>query len=297
MTASTANPPAGSSARVRPRHVGHTRRWAISRLFGYIVLIGLSLISVFPLVWMILTSLKTRDTVFVGPLIPDRVSFDAYAFIWNEMGIGRPFMNNVLLTLAATLGVVFFATLGGYAFSVLPIPGKDVIFGILMAALLIPGALIIVPAFAELRGMGLLNSLTGLALIHIGMNIPFAVFLMRMFFDAIPKELREAAIVDGASEFTVFTRVALPLCLPGTATVGIFQVMFTWNDLMLSNGLIQSQANRTLQPALYALVGQYSTNWPALTAALTTAAVPIIIFFVLMQKPFVAGLIAGSVKG
>ncbi|MCU1525934.1 MAG: binding-protein-dependent transport system inner rane component [Microbacteriaceae bacterium] len=279
---------------VRGRLAGHTPG---GRVAGYAFLIALALVSVGPLVWMVLTSLKPASAVFNGPLVPQHPQLNAYAYVIGNLGIGSYFLNSVIVTSITVIGVIVASSLAGYAFAFLPIPGKRVVFGVLMSALLIPAALFLIPAFIELRTLGLLNTQLGLALVHTGAGVPFAIFLMRSFFENIPTELRDAARMDGAREVTIFLRVALPLSLPGVATVAIFQVLFTWNDLMLSNGLIQDRSIQTLQPALYTLVGEHASNWPALTAALTIAAAPVIIFFVAVQRLFVAGLLAGSVKG
>lgn len=275
---------------VRPQRV-------VGRVLGYLLLIVLSLVFIGPLVWMVLTSLKPASEVFGGPLLPQHPTFDAYVFLGNDLHIGSYFVNSVIVTGITVVGVVVVSALAGYAFAFLPIPAKNVIFGILLVALLLPAALFLIPAFIELSNLGLLNTQVGLALVHTGAGVPFAIFLMRTFFQAVPMELRDAARIDGAREITIFFRVAVPLTLPGLATVAIFQVLFTWNDLLLSNGLIQNRDYQTIQPALYTLVGEYQSNWPALTAALTLAALPVIVFFVATQRLFVAGLLAGSVKG
>jgi ABC-type glycerol-3-phosphate transport system permease component len=274
------------------------RRWRAGRVAGYCFLVVLALVFIGPLVWMILTSLKPQSDVFAGPLIPRHLQFGAYSYVWKTLGIGTNFLNSVYVTALTVAGVVVVSSLAGYAFTFLPIPAKNVVFGLLMCALLLPSALFLIPAFIELRNLGMLNTRTGLALVHTGAGVPLAVYLMRNFFGrSVPGELRDAARIDGANEVTIFWKVALPLCLPGIATVAIFQVLFTWNDLMLSNGLIQNKSLQTLQPALYTMVGEYATNWPALCAALTIAAVPVVAFFILAQRLFVSGLLVGSVKG
>ena len=267
------------------------------RVAGYLFLVILALVSVGPLVWMVLTSLKPASAVFNGPLVPEHPQLDAYGYVFGNLGLGSYFVNSVIVTSITVAGVVLASSLAGYAFAFLPIPGKRIVFACLMSALLIPAALFLIPAFIELKNLGLLDTQLGLALVHTGAGVPFAIFLMRSFFENIPPELRDAARIDGANELTIFFRVAMPLTVPGLATVAIFQVLFTWNDLLLSNGLIQDRAIQTLQPALYTLVGEHASNWPALTAALTIAAAPVVIFFVAVQRLFVAGLLTGSVKG
>ncbi len=286
-----ATSPGASPARRRLR-----RR--VGRLVGYCFLLAVAAVCIGPLVWMVLTSLKPRSAVFTGPILPHHVEFDAYRYVWETLGIGTNFLNSMYVTALTVAGVIVVSSVAGYAFTFLPIPAKNVVFGLLMCALLLPSALFLIPAFIELRDLGLLNTRTGLALVHTGAGVPLAIYLMRNFFGRfVPAELRDAARIDGASELAIFRKVAIPLCLPGIATVAIFQVLFTWNDLMLSNGLIQDKSLQTLQPALYTMVGEYATNWPALCAALTIAALPVVLFFVLVQRLFVAGLLVGSVKG
>jgi ABC-type glycerol-3-phosphate transport system permease component len=270
---------------------------AFMRFAGYCFLVATALVFGGPLLWMIATSLKAQSQVFNGPLIPHRVHFAAYSYIWSGLGLGVYYLNSVIVTTMTVVGVVLASSLAGYAFVFVTIPAKRTLFAVMMFALLIPAPLLLIPAFIELRAFGLLNTRTGLALIQVGTGVPFATFLMRSFFRSVSTELRDAARVDGASELRIFWRVVLPLCLPGVATIAIFQVLFTWNELMLSNGLIQNRSLQTLQPALYSLVGEHATNWPVLTAALTVAAFPVVIFFVAVQRYFVAGLQAGAVKG
>jgi ABC-type glycerol-3-phosphate transport system permease component len=290
--AATAAPATASQPSWRPRQ----RR--LGRVAGYCFLVALALVFIGPLVWMILTSLKPQSAVFGGPLIPRQIQFGAYGYVWKTLGIGTNFVNSVYVTSLTVAGVIVVSSLAGYAFAFLPIPARNVIFGLLMCALLLPSALFLIPAFIELRSLGMLDTRTGLALVHTGAGVPLAIYLMRNFFGrSVPGELRDAARIDGANEVTIFWKVALPLCLPGIATVAIFQVLFTWNDLMLSNGLIQNKSLQTLQPALYTMVGEYATNWPALCAALTIAATPVVVFFILAQRLFVSGLLVGSVKG
>jgi ABC-type glycerol-3-phosphate transport system permease component len=268
------------------------------RLFGYAFLIAVAATCIGPLFWMVLTSLKPQSEVFNGPVFSSHLQVGAYRYVWETLGIGSNFLNSLYVTTVTVVGVVVVSSLAGYAFTFLPIPAKNVVFGLLLCALLLPSALFLIPAFIELRDLGLLNTRTGLALVHTGAGVPLAIYLMRNFFGRfVPAELRDAARIDGASEVKIFWKIALPLCLPGIATVAIFQVLFTWNDLMLSNGLIQSKSLQTLQPALYTMVGEYATNWPALCAALTIAALPVVVFFIFAQRLFVAGLLAGSLKG
>ena len=269
----------------------------ISRAAGYSILIFLTITSIFPLIWMILMSLKDQSETYSGTFWPKTVTLAAYKFIFTDMNIGMFMWNSIKITLVTLVAVVFLATLSGYAFARLEFRGKNVIFLVLLSTLMLPATVLIIPLFLQLRDMGLIDSQIGLILAYIGGGLPFAMFLMRSFFTTLPSELVDAGRIDGASEFGIFWRIMLPLARPGIATITIFQFMNTWNEFIFAATFLHDPAKRPLQPSLFALVGRYSTNWPALTASLTSSIIPIVLVYVLMQKQFVAGLTTGAIKG
>jgi ABC-type glycerol-3-phosphate transport system permease component len=266
------------------------------RASGYLVLIVLSVGSMLPLLWMIVTSLRPNNTVFDGP-IPKQVTVAAYQYAWSRMHILTYFLNSVYITAATVALVLAISLLAGYGFGRLRFRGREVLFVALMSALFLPAAAILIPVFLELKEFNLIGSQLGVILIYVATGVPFSTLLMRAFFASLPGELADAARIDGAGELRTFWHVMLPLAGPGVATISIFQVLFTWNELMFANALIQKEGLLPLQPKLYSLVGEYTTNWPALTAALTIAIVPILIVYMILQRWYVAGLTAAAVKG
>jgi ABC-type glycerol-3-phosphate transport system permease component len=282
------------SARTR-RHRRGMRHYTV-RTLGYLVLIVLSLITVFPFLWMLMTSIRPSSTVFGSSLIPHEVTFSAYSTAWRQADIPRHFLISLGITAITVAAVVFLATLAGYSFARLDFPAKRVIYLGLLTTMMLPATAVIVPLFLELKQLTLINTLQGLVLVYIGTSLPFAMFLMRAFFETLPGDLADAARVDGAGEFRIFAEVMLPLAGPGVATLVIFQFMFTWNEFLLANTLVQSPQNLPLQPVLFSLAGKYTTNWPVLTAALTISVVPIVAVYIRMQRQFVAGLTMGAVK-
>lgn len=269
----------------------------LSRIAGYIILIGLTLASIFPLVWMILMSLKDRSETYSGSFFPSKVTFSAYEYVFENLNITLYFWNSIKITLITVLAVVFLATLAGYAFARIEFPGKQIIFLILLSTLMLPGAVLIIPLFLQLTDLHLIDTHYGLILAYVGGGLPFSMFLMRSFFQTLPSELVDAGRIDGAGEFGIFWKIMLPLARPGIATITIFQFMSTWNEFIFAATFIHDPLMRPLQPSLFAMVGRYSTNWPALTAALTLSILPIVIVYILMQRQFVAGLTTGALKG
>ncbi len=189
------------------------------------------------------------------------------------------------------------ATLAGYAFARYNFPGRDWLFYAFIGAMMIPGQAILIPMFQFLKGIGLLNTLTGLSLSYLGGATAFAIFLMRAFFLSLPKELGDAARIDGASEFGVFWYVYLPLARAGIATVVIIQSLGTWNEFMFSTTFISDPDLKTIQSALFQAVGRYSTDYTALSSGLILALIPIVAVYLVLQKQFIAGLTAGALKG
>ena len=289
--------PTSAPAATPPRPIEYgRRRRAATRSAGYLTLVVVSAATIFPFLWMIATSLRPSNTVFGGSLVPHSITADAYHRAWTQLDYPAHFWNSIYVTTATVVIVMALSTLGGYAFAKLEFPGRQVIYVVLLSTLMLPITAIIIPLFLEMRALNLLNTRQGLILVYVGGALPFAMFLMRAFFETLPDELIQAARVDGAGEFRIFARVMLPLAAPGVATVVIFQFLSTWNEFLLAQTFISAPQYLPLQPVLYGVVGQHRTDWPLLTAALTMSVVPIIAVYVRMQRRFVAGLTLGAVK-
>jgi ABC-type glycerol-3-phosphate transport system permease component len=294
-TAPQASAAGHPDARTGTEPAGRPRR-VVTRSAGYLTLVVISAATVFPFLWMIATSLRPGNTVFGGGLVPRSVTTDAYQRAWTQLEYPTHLWNSIYVTTATVVIVLALSTLGGYAFAKLDFPGKQIIYVILLSTLMLPITAIIIPLFLEMRTLNLLNTRQGLILVYVGGALPFAMFLMRAFFETLPDELIQAARVDGAGEFRIFARVMLPLAAPGVATVVIFQFLSTWNEFLLAQTFISAPQYLPLQPVLYGVVGQHSTDWPLLTAALTMSVLPIIAVYVRMQRRFVAGMTLGAVK-
>lgn len=272
------------------------RRTPVGKLVTAVVLGVVCVVIAFPLIWMVLTSLRPSNEVFAGGFWPSSISFNAYRDVWNSTDFPSHFLASLWITVATVLLVLFFASLSGYAFAQLEFPFKNLIYLLLLTTLMMPATALILPLYLQLRRFGLLDSQIGLVVLYVSGSAPFAMFLMRAFFETLPKELGQAARIDGANEFQVFWRVILPLTRPGLATVTIFQFLATWNEFLYANTVLRDPGKLTLQPVLFAIVGQYSTNWPVLTAGLVMSVIPVIAVYVWMQRQFVAGMTLGAVK-
>jgi ABC-type glycerol-3-phosphate transport system permease component len=271
--------------------------FTLGRIGAFIVLLLLAMLAAYPFVWMVLTSLRERNTIFSGPFIPEHFQFDAYPQAWQQTNFGLHFMNSVILAVSSLAGIMALSTTAGYAFAKLQFPYKRTLYVMLLSTMAMPATSLIIPLYLQVKFLGLLNSQLGLILVYIGSMSPFSIFLMRSFFEVLPNELIEAARIDGSSEWHTFYRVMLPLVKPGIGTVIILQFLALWNEFLYANVLIQDPNKLPLQPVIFNLVGQFNTNWTSLTAALTMAIVPVVLVYVRMQKQFVAGLTQGAVKG
>lgn len=289
--------PAASRPAPAPRGGGGMRARRTAGRGVVAVLLGIACLAVAsPLLWMLMTSLRPGNTVFTGSFFPDSITFDAYRQVVASNDFGLHFWNSVWITAATVAGVLLFATLSGYAFARLNFPFKNAIYLLLLSTLMMPATALILPLYLQLRDLGLLDSQLGLLIMYVSGSTPFAMFLMRAFFETLPEELTQAARLDGANEFQIFWRVILPLTRPGLATVVIFQFLATWNEFLFANTVLQDTGKLPLQPVLFSLLGQYSTNWPLLTAGLVLSVVPVIAVYVWMQRQFVAGMTLGAVK-
>jgi ABC-type glycerol-3-phosphate transport system permease component len=269
------------------------------RTLGYIVLTVVSVVCIFPLIWIVLTSLRTPDSAFGKSFIPTAAewTFQAYSSAFTSVGMGRGLINSLIVTACTIVGVLIVATLGGYGFACFNFRGRRPIYIAILSTLMVPGAVLIIPLFLEFKVFHLLDSLQGLALVYIATSVPFAVVLMRGFFERIPENLADAARIDGAGELAVFFRVMLPLVQPAVLTLAVFQFLSSWNEFLLAETFLRSSDLLTVQPRVYAIVGQYSTNWSLLCAAVVISVLPVVILYVVLQRRFVAGLTVGALRG
>ena len=267
-----------------------------SRVLWHVVMIVVAVLMIAPLLWMMATSLRTQATVFSGPPIPTSIVFDAYVHAWRDLQIWRNLLNSILITGVSVALIVFSSVLGGYAFARLRFAGRNVLFAIVVSALFLPAVATLIPVYLELKSMGLLGTQLGLIFVYVAGGIPFSVFLMRSFFEGLPRELTEAARIDGANDWQIFVRVMVPLALPGIATIAIFQMLSVWNELLFASALISDHGLSPLQPAADSLVGEFGTDYPGLAAVMTLSALPMVLAYLVFQRWFVAGLTAGAVK-
>jgi multiple sugar transport system permease protein len=263
----------------------------------HLALLPLSLLMLLPLVWMLITSIETLSETrhFPPQLIPSGIRWQNYPDALDAAPFGRFFLNSFLVTAASVAGNLLFCSLAGYAFARLRFFGRDVLFVVLLATLMVPFQVIMIPTFLIVHDLGLVNSLG--ALIVPNLVTPFGIFLLRQFFRTLPIELEEAARIDGCSRLGVLFRVVMPLSMPALATLGIVTFLWTWNDFLWPLIVTSSTDKYTVQLGLATFQGAHQTNWPLLMAGNMMALAPMLIVFVLAQRWFVQSLAASGVKG
>ncbi|QQO09613.1 carbohydrate ABC transporter permease [Breznakiella homolactica] len=254
---------------------------------------------IYPFLWMVSASFKTTMEIFQKGLnlIPDRIHFENYWRAWVKGGFSGYFMNSVITTVFTILIVVIRCALAGYVLARYNFRGKTIILSVLIATFLIPVGTTIIPTVELSQKMGLLNSRTGLILAMAGGGQVTSILLYKGFFEQLPESLPEAAVIDGAGFFTVFSRIMLPMTGPVTATVTILTFMTAWNNFMIPLVFtFGTPSLRTLPVGMMAFQGANETDWSGMAAAGTMSLIPIVVCFIVLQKYFVSG-IAGAVKG
>jgi raffinose/stachyose/melibiose transport system permease protein len=261
-------------------------------------LISVVITCLYPLLWMVASSLKTQDTIFKDiSLFPKEFHWENYPRAWQEGGFGRYFFNSIVYTVSVVTGIVLVSSLAAYAFSRLSFPGKNFIFYIFIAAMMIPLPGSFVALYVLLNKLRLRNTELGYILCMINVGLSTSIFLLKTFFDKLPHELEDAARIDGCSKFGIWWHVALPLAKPVLAVVIVFNTLNVWNEYVLALIIFDSRAKMPLQVAINRFWGEFATNYPLLMAGLTITALPIIIVYILMQKYIIKGVTQGAVVG
>ena len=265
----------------------------------HLVLVFIAILWLIPTAGLFITSLLTPSDQAEGGwwnflFEPSAWTLENYSNMFDDDSIIDALILTAQVTLGATVLPILVGSLAAYALAWIDFPGRDWIFLTVVALLIVPIQMALIPMFSLYNTFGLFDTVPGLILFHTAFALPFAIFLLRNFFAGIPKDLMEAARIDGASEFLLFFRVVLPLGLPAIAAVAIFQVLFVWNDLLI--GLVMAQTNQPIAPTIASQLRQFGSNLDVIApAAFFSAVIPLTIF-ALFQRYFVEGLLAGSVK-
>jgi len=269
------------------------------RLLTYTLLIlGVAVVAL-PFWYMAVTSLKPQAFIFEIPprLWPSQATLDNYIKALGKDRFALYFLNSVIVATTATVLTVGVSSMMAYAFSRLEFAGKEVVFYGLLLGMMIPPVMLIIPQFIVAKNLHLLDSLSGLILVYITMNLSVQTFLLRGFFDGIPRSLEEAALMDGATRWMIFRRVALPLVRPGLAVVAIFTFLYSWDEFPWANVAIKETAKRTLPIGIALFQSEHLTEWGQVFAASIVAIVPVVAVFVVFQRYFIRGDISSGIKG
>jgi multiple sugar transport system permease protein/raffinose/stachyose/melibiose transport system permease protein len=264
----------------------------------HLFLISAAVTCLYPLLWMVVSSLKTQETIFNDiSLIPRELHFENYYFAVSHNDFGRYFLNSVFYTVAVVFGIVVISSMAAFAFSRLRFPGRNIIFIVFIAAMMIPIPGSFVALFVLLNKLHLRDTPLGYILCMINVGLSMSIFLLKTFFDTIPRELEDAARIDGCSKIGIWRHVALPLARPVLAVVVVFNALNVWNEYVLALIIFDNKNLMPLQRALMMFRGEHMTNYPLLMAGLTITALPIIIVYLLMQKYIVKGVTSGALFG
>jgi ABC-type glycerol-3-phosphate transport system permease component len=267
-----------------------------------IILVGCLLIAavcLFPFWWMVLSSFKTLRELYTVPPIwwPEAPTWDNYRKVLFDSNIPRYFLNSVIISVGSTGLALILAIFASYGFARFEFRGKPFLQAFVLIGQLLPTAAIIVPLFITLRVLGLVNTYLGLILVYMIITLPLSVWMLTSYFRAIPKELDEAAIIDGASRMGVLFRITLPLSTPGIVAVLVYAFVTTWNEFIFALCFATDSSVKTLPIGLAEFSTEFNTDWGAVMAASVVMTLPIALLFLSMQRLFVGGLTAGATKG
>ena len=263
----------------------------------HLVLLPVAVLMLVPLVWMLVTSVETLNETrhFPPILVPHHVRLGNYTQVLRNAPFARWFLNTLIVTVAVVVGNLFLCSLAGYAFARLKFFGRDVVFILVLATLMIPFQVIMIPTFLIVRKLGLIDTLGALILPNLGSA--FGIFLLRQFFRTLPIELEEAARIDGASRLGVLFKIVIPLSGPALATLAVILFLWTWNDFLWPLVTIYNPNNMTLQLGLTTFQGTHQSSTQLLMAANVMSMVPILVLFFVAQRYFIRGIATTGLKG
>lgn len=279
------------------------RSFRAPQVFGFVgrygVMIGLIAVMVLPFLWMLSTSLKPQQYILstVPQLIPDPLSFESYTNLVDRVDLYRTMFNSVVVAAASTIGQIVVASMAAYAFSRMRWRGRDTVFVLYLATLMIPAVVLVIPQFILVRSLGWVNTYTGLIVPTLFST--FGVFLLRQSFKGLPRDFEEAAFVDGANHWTIFWRIVMPLSQPALATLAVFAFMGSWNAYLWPLFTARREEVMTLPVVLATLQAgpRALTEWNMVMAGSVIAVLPILVVYLVAQRWFVRGVVSSGIKG
>jgi len=274
-------------------------RLTAQRLILYIILTAIALLIILPLLWMLSTSLKPKSEWFLPQIywVPRTFTLDNYQKILDNptLPIARWFLNSIFVSSMTTFLILVVDSAAAYAYARMEFPGKRILYGLLLATLFLPGIMFLVPNFLTVANLGLLNSYVGV--IVPGLAGVFGLFFMRQFFESLPKELEEAAYIDGATRLQTFLYIALPLSKPALATLGIITFLGSWNDFLWPLLILRDRELLTLPPGLRTLQGAYTSEYGQMMAGAVITSIPVLVLYVMLQRYVVESVQTAGLKG
>ena len=284
-----------STISVKLRPAQHTRRPRVLLHLG----LGIwGIVSIFPVVYMLLASVQTTQQIYAGvQLVPHGINWSNYVQAWGEATFGRYLANSVLYTSSVTALVLALGTAGAYAFARLRFPGKNALYYLILVFLFVPIPGQFIPLYVVLVKLHLADTRIGYILPMVNASLAPAMFILRRFFEGLPREVEEAAMVDGASRFRIYRSIALPMAKPAIAVVGVLTVLSVWNEFVLALIVFSDQGLMPLQVGLQTFQGTYFSEYGLMMAALSISTIPVIAVYVAFQRFIIKGIMGGAVKG
>ena len=269
-----------------------------ARALALLVVVFWSVVVIVPLIVLLSVALKSPTDLLNNPLgWPTQFVWSNFVDAWNNASLGQAFFNSVLITSVTLLGLILCGAMAAYPLARFTGPWSQRIYLYFVAGLIVPIQLGLFPLYKEMHDLQLINTYQGAILLYIAVNLPFVIFLYTGFIKTVPRELEEAALLDGAGPMRTFWMIVFPLLTPVTATVAITSTLSTWNDFFIPLIFLQRDGMQTLPLAIFNFVGQYNNNWSLIFASVIISSLPLIVLFLILQRYFIKGIAAGALRG
>lgn len=266
------------------------------KIFGIVLLLFLTFMTLAPFMYFISLSLSNFEDTYQIFLLPRSITFDNYVTAWNEVNLGLHLWNSIYITATALVMNLTAGSLAAYALARFRFPLREPIYNLFIAGMILSAEVLLVPIFLNSRQLGMINQPYTLPIVYATIGLPLTIFILRAFFESLPKEIMDAAQTDGCNLWQTFFYIALPLSRSGLVTVGLFQFVFLWDEFALSYTLVTDPNLRPLSSGLAKLYGEYFIDYPVLAASLVFTVIPVVIVYIFTQKQLMRGMTMGALK-